>query len=49
MYLNDRLTLRFVKDEQTYGKKMARKGRTKVIIKGHSFRNSLYVVTRGEE
>ena len=31
-----------MKDERTYGKKMARKGRTKVIYKGHSFPNSLY-------
>jgi hypothetical protein len=31
---NDRLDLSFVKDEHTYGKKMARKGRTKVIYKG---------------
>ena len=28
---NDRQNLSFVKDEHTYGKKMARKGRTKVI------------------
>ena len=31
---NDRQGLSFVKDEHTYGKKMARKGRTKVIYKG---------------
>ena len=27
-------TIPFVKDDHTYGKKMARKGRTKVIYKG---------------
>ena len=31
---NDRQNLSFVKDEHTYGKKMARKGRSKVIYKG---------------
>ena len=31
---NDRQNLSFVKDEHTYGKNMARKGRTKVIYKG---------------
>ena len=32
-----------VKDEHTYGKKMARKFCQRSFIKGHSFRNSLYV------
>jgi hypothetical protein len=31
---NDRRNLSSVKDEHTYGKKMARKGHTKVIYKG---------------
>ena len=31
---NDRQNLSFVKDDHTHGKKMARKGRTKVIYKG---------------
>ena len=31
---NDCQNLSFVKDKHTYGKKMARKGRTKVIYKG---------------
>ena len=31
---NDRQNLSFVKDEHTYGKKVARKGRTEVIYKG---------------
>ena len=31
---NDRLNLSFVKDKHTYGKKVARKGRTEVIYKG---------------
>ena len=31
---NDHQNLSFVKDEDTYGKKMARIGRTKVIYKG---------------
>ena len=31
---NDPQNLRFVKDEHTYGKEMARKGRKKVIYKG---------------
>ena len=31
---NDRQNLSFVKDDYTYGKKMARKGRTKDIYKG---------------
>jgi hypothetical protein len=31
---NDHQNLSFVKDEDTYGKKMARKGRTEVISKG---------------
>ena len=31
---NDRQNLSYVKDEHTFGKKMARKGRTKVIYKG---------------
>ena len=31
---NDCLNLSFVKDKDTYGKKMARKGRTQVIYKG---------------
>ena len=32
--LNDRQNLIFVEDKHTYGKKMTRKGRTKVIYKG---------------
>ena len=36
--------LSFVKDEHTYGKKMARKGRTKVIYKGTFVsKQSLYI------
>jgi hypothetical protein len=31
---NDRQSLSFVKDEHTYGEKMARKGHTKLIYKG---------------
>ena len=31
---NDRQNLSFVEDKHTYGKKMARKGHTKVIYKG---------------
>jgi hypothetical protein len=31
---NDRQNISFVKDEQTYGKKMARRGCTKVIYEG---------------
>ena len=31
---NDNQNLSFVKDEHTYGEKMARKGCTKVIYKG---------------
>ena len=38
-----RLNLSFVKDVQTYGKKVARNGRTIVIYKGHSFRIRVYL------
>ena len=40
---NDCLNLSFVKDELTYGKKMARNGRKTVIYEEHSFQISLYV------
>ena len=41
---NDRQNLSFVKDEHTYGEKMARKGRTKIIYKGTFIsKQSLYV------
>ena len=39
---NDCLNLSSVKDDHTYGKKMARNGRKTVIYEEHSFRISLY-------
>ena len=43
---NDRQSLSFVKDEHTYGEKKARKVVQRSFVKGHSFRNSLYVVCK---
>ena len=40
---NDHLNLSFVKNDHTYGEKMARNGRKTVIYEEHSFQISLYV------
>ena len=41
---NDRQNLTFVKDEHTYEKKWSEKVVKRLFIKGHSFRNSLYLM-----